>query len=383
MLYTVPDYYRKFKCLAGDCPATCCAGWQIVIDDKSLRKYTEQEGSFGSRLMNSVDWENGTFLQYEEKRCAFLNEENLCDIHLEAGADMMCTTCRKYPRHIEVFANEREISLSMSCPMAAELILKKEEPVTFLQKEDEKEDPLDEEFDFFLYSALQDCRKFMIEILQNREESIYLRMAKILALGHDIQNRIDSRRLFEIQELLERYQKPGAGKKLAEIILKSGKKTDSLGWMEIQRSLIGMLDQLEVLDEDWAWDCKNWIHRWNAKIETEEAGLGTCAFKPIPETEMEQMAVYFLFTYFCGAVYDGDALAKVKMTIYSTLVWEAICQVSSQDRIEIARRYSRELEHSDPNLNRIEELMNTRVEVDFEILMDFLSYMAQMSCIKK
>ena len=90
------------------------------------------------------------------------------------------------------------------------------------------------------------------------------------------------------------------------------------------------------------------------------------------------MAVYFLFTYFCGAVYDGDVLAKVKMTVYSPLVWEAICQVSSQDRIDIARRYSRELEHSDPNLNRIEELMNTRVEVEFEILMDFLAYMAQM-----
>ena len=139
-----------------------------------------------------------------------------------------------------------------------------------------------------------------------------------------------------------------------------------------------MLDQLEVLDSDWAWDCKNWIHRWNAKIETQEANLGTDAYKFIPETEMEQMAVYFLFTYFCGAVYDGDVLAKVKMTVYSPLVWEAICQVSSQDRIDIARRYSRELEHSDPNLNRIEELMNTRTEVEFEILMDFLAYLAQM-----
>ena len=378
MLYTVPDYYTKFKCLAGDCPATCCAGWQIVIDEKSLMKYRKQDGTFGNRLINSVDWEEGTFLQYEDKRCAFLNEENLCDIHLEAGADMMCSTCRKYPRHIEVFANEREISLSMSCPMAAELILKKKEPVTFVQREDKKEDPEDEEFDFFLYSALQDSRKFMIEILQNREESIYLRLAKILALGHDIQSRINARRMFEIQKLLDRYQKPGAEKKLAEKILKGGKKTENLGKMEIQRSLIGMLDQLEVLDSDWAWDCKNWIHRWNAKIETQEANLGTDAYKFIPETEMEQMAVYFLFTYFCGAVYDGDVLAKVKMTVYSPLVWEAICQVSSQDRIDIARRYSRELEHSDPNLNRIEELMNTRTEVEFEILMDFLAYLAQM-----
>ena len=41
MLYTVPHYYRKFQCTASACTDTCCAGWQIMIDDKSLRKYRE------------------------------------------------------------------------------------------------------------------------------------------------------------------------------------------------------------------------------------------------------------------------------------------------------------------------------------------------------
>lgn len=373
MLYTVPDYYKKFRCLAGECPETCCAGWQIVIDQKSLRNYRVYEGTFGNRLRNSINWEEGTFFQDEEKRCAFLNEDNLCDMHIEAGAHVMCATCRKYPRHIEVFDNEREISLSMSCPMAAELILGKEEPVTFIQKEDDKEDPEDENFDFLLYSALQDSRKLMIEILQNREESIYIRMAKVLALGHDIQNRIDARKMFEIQEVLERYQKPEAGKKLAAKICKTSKNKDALLILEMQRCLLGMLDQLEVLDENWAWDCKNWIHRFHAKIALENEQPGTISFIHIPEVEMEQMAVYYLFTYFCGAVYDGDVLAKVKMSIYSTLVWEAMVQVSSLDRKELARRYSRELEHSDLNLNKIEELMNSREEVDFAVLMTYLA----------
>ena len=39
MKYTVPDYYQDFECIAGDCPDTCCAGWQIVIDKKSQKKY--------------------------------------------------------------------------------------------------------------------------------------------------------------------------------------------------------------------------------------------------------------------------------------------------------------------------------------------------------
>ena len=29
------DYYKEFSCIAGACPDTCRAGWQIVIDDKA------------------------------------------------------------------------------------------------------------------------------------------------------------------------------------------------------------------------------------------------------------------------------------------------------------------------------------------------------------
>ena len=36
MLYTIPDYYHEFSCIAGECEDTCCAGWQIVIDEKTL-----------------------------------------------------------------------------------------------------------------------------------------------------------------------------------------------------------------------------------------------------------------------------------------------------------------------------------------------------------
>ena len=114
MRYTVPDYYKKFQCLAGACPATCCSGWQIVIDEKSLAKYRKAKGNFGNRIRNSVNWKEDTFLQYEKKRCAFLNEDNLCDMHIEAGPEMMCATCRKYPRHIEEFENER---LRCPCPV--------------------------------------------------------------------------------------------------------------------------------------------------------------------------------------------------------------------------------------------------------------------------
>ena len=77
----VPYYYRKFQCTADKCPDTCCAGWQIVIDEETLEKYHAFEGPFGNRLANSIDWREGVFKQYEDKRCAFLDENNLCDIY--------------------------------------------------------------------------------------------------------------------------------------------------------------------------------------------------------------------------------------------------------------------------------------------------------------
>ena len=41
MIYTYPDYYKKFSCIADKCPDTCCGKWQIVIDDDSLEKYED------------------------------------------------------------------------------------------------------------------------------------------------------------------------------------------------------------------------------------------------------------------------------------------------------------------------------------------------------
>lgn len=407
MLYTIPDYYKKFHCLAGDCPATCCAGWQIVIDRKSLLRYAALDGAFGNRVKNSVDWQEHTFLQYG-KRCAFLNEENLCDMHLEAGADMMCATCRKYPRHIEVFDNEREISLSMSCPAAAKLILEKKEKLTFRTAQDDKCDPEDESFDIFLYSALQDTRSLLFEILQNREESVFLRMQKALALAHDVQNRINVRRMFEVEDVLTSYRKECVQRRL-EQKLRSGeadRKEQNIWqgqntrqgqnvwkgqntWQEWNVSepaaLLAVLDEFEVLDQEWKCDVWKWKERLGAALKTEEGRQTVRRFfdgNVIAQTEYEQMMVYELYTYFCGAVYDGKALAKVKSAVFGTLIWAWSCcakwlqngeELDTFEKLKLAWRYSRELEHSDRNLNKIDELAESAPQLSVGRLIGHLN----------
>ena len=72
--------------------------------------------------------------------CAFLNEENLCDLYKALGPDALCDTCKSYPRHTEEYEGLRELSLSLSCPEAAKIILSCKEPVRFLEEETDEED---------------------------------------------------------------------------------------------------------------------------------------------------------------------------------------------------------------------------------------------------
>ena len=133
MIHRFPNYYNEFSCIADKCEATCCAGWQIVVDEDSLKKYKKVTGDFKQRIKEGVDFREGVFYQNPGKRCAFLNEQNLCDMYTALGEESFCETCRRYPRHIEEFENIREFTLSASCPEAARILLVQKEPVQFYE----------------------------------------------------------------------------------------------------------------------------------------------------------------------------------------------------------------------------------------------------------
>ena len=202
MLYTIPDYYHEFSCIAGKCEDTCCAGWQIVADEAALKKYKKVTGSFRKRLRRSINWKEGTFKQDKNKRCAFLNDENLCDMYTALGEKSLCRTCKMYPRHVEEFEDVREMTLSVSCPEVARILLGKKEPVRFLTYESNKEEEYDD-FDPFLYSKLVDARKVMIDILQDRDKKLDLRVGLVLAIAHDLQVRIKREDIFSIDDVFE------------------------------------------------------------------------------------------------------------------------------------------------------------------------------------
>ena len=116
MRYVKTDDYDSFVCLAGACPDTCCAGWEIVIDEHSLEAYGQrsQKGdAFAKRLARSVDWEESVFRQ-TNRRCAFLEDNDLCALYTAMGPEALCDTCRNYPRpvsytHLDVYKRQAHI----------------------------------------------------------------------------------------------------------------------------------------------------------------------------------------------------------------------------------------------------------------------------------
>ena len=360
----VPDYYRKFKCTADKCPDTCCAGWQIVIDEKTLKKYRNFQGPFGNRLANSIDWKEGVFLQYEDRRCAFLDENNLCDIYSEAGPENFCRTCKSYPRHFEEFENVREISLAMSCPEAAKLILCKKEPVKFVTVEKNYREEIYESFDFLLYSKLMDAREIIFKILQDRNLPIKDRMAMCLAFTHDLQARVYRGDTMAMEDVFARFEKAGAKEKLSKRLDRYRNCPEEA--MQIKKEMIRQFDKLEVLRDSWPV----LLEKMAENIENTEANAeffdtdGDADISVIAE----HLMVYFIFTYFCGAVYDEEAHSKMKFAIIGTLmILEAAKSLWLQNPeagkmaaiLEAAKSYSREVEHSDENIELLEKLSRT------------------------
>ena len=44
------DYVKKFQCIGGLCPNTCCAGWDIHVDQETLSKVSNTKNKLAKKL---------------------------------------------------------------------------------------------------------------------------------------------------------------------------------------------------------------------------------------------------------------------------------------------------------------------------------------------
>lgn len=302
MILRTPDFYKDFKCIAGECPDSCCQGWEVDADEQSLKYYRTLSGDIRNKIDSVLDRDefgNTIFRLADKKRCPFLNRENLCDMHIAIGGEHTPYTCRMFPRFINDFGGTREMGVSFSCPVASDMMWNLSEPMRFVDELNDLPPQLNE-IDAQTYFYLTKARKRAFEIVQDRTIPINKRLIKLLDFGVEIQND------------LEEYQQG----------------TQSIDFFDVFRNP-------ELINPQW----------------TDK--VNHAVIKPVADEMFnENIAAYFIFRYFLTAVYDYDVLSKIKMAVMGVLIVTYLGEDSWTIHL-----WSKETEHSQYNMDRYRKLL--------------------------
>lgn len=460
MKVRVPNYFNEFKCIASECEDTCCAGWEIVIDDETHKRYENVEGEFGEILRSKIvksDGENIFLLN--NGNCSFLNEKKMCEIYINLGEDHLCYTCQQFPRYTEEFLDLKEVVLSLSCPEAARIILRRAENTTFNLSEEDKceneikeeleddlslsceninssncdlckssnlknsenskcfnlrdsennkffnlsesenrecfhlknsecnnsevesftedEDYFDEGIDAEVLSEFLECRNIVFNIIERNDLDLGTKAALALEFVKEVQNKIDLGDMDEIPELMEEYRDENfINTLIKELECFKGKESikhkNLCEYLNVYKSIkhINSNDPLGLEKALKYFEGNEEFYLRKHKEFNEYYKENLYKFKNI--------LVYFIFRYFMKAIFDYDVSAKIKLAIISTLMIKELAVVrfiennnefTEEDMVEVSRIYSKDIEHSDENIENLQEIFETEeiFEVD-EIL---------------
>lgn len=136
------DYYSKFSCIGSACEDSCCSGWRVDIDKQTYKKYKSNKHKILGPLFKSGVKRNessstddcyGVISLDSQGNCMFLEQDKLCKIQKNMGAEALSPVCANYPRTANQLGGQFEYSLGLSCPEVARLALLKQEPLGFIE----------------------------------------------------------------------------------------------------------------------------------------------------------------------------------------------------------------------------------------------------------
>lgn len=162
------NYYDTFRCIAGECPYTCCQEWGITVDEHTLSKWKgvkldaiglADENQSGLTLCDCVEKEDSDHVISldEDKQCPFLNHNKLCKLVVESGENLLSEICRSYPRQINTFEDRVEYSLDFGCPAVIDLVHEYKGDIHFVEEGGAKDEP----------SLLYAVREMIVEMMQD------------------------------------------------------------------------------------------------------------------------------------------------------------------------------------------------------------------------
>jgi lysine-N-methylase len=361
MKVRTPDYYKDFRCIDKQCTDTCCAGWDVDVDEQSYKYYKKVKGPFGKRLKSVMvpSKEGGCTFTLKDGRCPFLNEENLCDLYIELGEDKLCETCAEFPRFINTYGGLKEIGIAPSCKTAGELIFNAKEKLTFDLVENDEPITCYNEIDPELYFNLIDARKIAFQLVQDRTRTINERCILLLEFAVRIQNRINQGRIDLIKNTLKSFKD---GDYCTKILSKHANTyCQGQSFYELSEEYLKLTRQMEVINPDWYKYLK--IHHQFIEICKEHGGKECFIqqhrmfdeYYANRQFEYEQLLMYYVYRYFLDAVNDDNVLLKMKNGIVGYIVlkeldiaaWYKNGKILTKtEQIDIAHLYSRQFEHS-------------------------------------
>lgn len=300
-----PTFYKNFMCIAGDCPDSCCQGWEVDADSDSLEYYKTLDNSLEIKkridsVLSKDEFDNTIFTLAPKKRCPFLNDENLCDMHIAIGGEHTPYTCRTFPRFIYDFGATREIGISFSCPVASDMMYNTEsfDFETEVNSDLPTLNDIDAEKYFLLYKGRAEAYK----IAKDKNKSIRERLNDLLDLG------------VLLQEKLFPYDEGG----------------DDIAFFDVFKNP-------ELINPEWKERVENF------------------SLKQVSDTQSnENILMYFLYKYLMQAVYDDDALSKIKMAVLGVLINTYFGEDSWTVHL-----WSKETEHSQYNMDRYKKLLKS------------------------
>ncbi len=305
-----PDYFDRFRCIAGACPDSCCKEWDVQVDEASAAIYRSLPGALGDRLREVLSTEDGeTVMTIIDGRCPMWRQDGLCRIQAELGEAALCKTCREFPRLTHDYGDFMELGLELSCPEAARFILNPGCPGIVITKAEGGEEP---EYDTEAMEVLKATRETALDILFDSSRSVPEALSLFLLYGYQAQSELDGGETLPFQ--------PEAALESVREFLKAGDP------MEMTAFFSG----LELLTPDW------------------EALLQS----PSPATWSEHhraLAGYLTQRYWLQAVSDYDLACRVKFIVISCL----LVQHLGGDIFRTAQLFSKEIENNIDNVEAI------------------------------
>lgn len=360
MKYHKPSFFDQFKCIGSACTDTCCAGWEIEVDETTAQGYLAEKGAFGDRLRREIGSEPGEyFFKLKNNRCPFLNKENLCDIFINLGEDRLCDICREHPRFYNWFGDYTEVGLGLCCEEAERLLFSDSKPLTFVEEvHTDASDLLDDESEEC--EQMLEERKAIFTILQNRKKNIGARLKRLL-----LQLPYADEMLLLTVPILE-WDDPES---IPKLDYKAKPSTNTLKSSAL--FLIRFFGGMESLDETWPSMMKELEQNIDKLVDTDNTNAFIKFMKGENRLyEYEHIAVYMIYRYYPEILLDGQAEAKILFAAASICLlflmdlqcFQKNTAYTQQDRIELVRRFSKEIEYCPENMERFEKCCTEQYE---------------------